>query len=166
MPGRAEQVQGLQKGIRHAWFGLSPGQHKVERVRNPRKGTDDLGVSHARHLPWRWKTVISALCCRNHRDPNRVARIRTDSALFAGSRRQGGSTPVPMVAMDCGLLESRLDRLSASDRQGRGQRLESGGSSPTDRLSERTYGADVYRSEARKEVFRKNRGSRGDAEPH
>jgi len=45
-----------------------------------------------------------------------------------------------MVAMDCGLLESRLDRLSASDRMGRGQRLESGGSGPTDRLSERTYG--------------------------
>jgi hypothetical protein len=32
----------------------------------------------------------------------------------------GGSTPVPTVAMDCGLLESRLDRLEFPDRGGSG----------------------------------------------
>ena len=51
-------------------------------------------------------------------------------------------TPVPTVAMDCGLLESRLDRL---DNPGAGLCLthrakwfEPGGSNPMVRLSERT----------------------------
>jgi hypothetical protein len=48
-------------------------------------------------------------------------------------------TPVPMVAMDCGLLESRLDRLEATDHGGSGWRwFEPGGSIVAVRLSERT----------------------------
>src|SRR5215471_17852749 len=56
-------------------------------------------------------------------------------------------TPVLMVAMDCGCSERRPRRPTKSNR-------------------ERKDGADVYRSQARKKVFRDNQGSGGDAEPH
>jgi hypothetical protein len=45
----------------------------------------------------------------------RIEMIRTS---YAESQTIGGSTPVPTVAMDCGLLESRLDRLGASNPAG------------------------------------------------
>ena len=52
-----------------------------------------------------------------------------------------------MVAMDGGLPESRPGPGGSTKREDRD-------------------GADVYRSQARSQVFRKNSGSRGDAEPH
>src|SRR5262245_61332874 len=52
-----------------------------------------------------------------------------------------------MVAMECGCSERRPRRPVKSNR-------------------ERKDGADVYRSQARKEVFRNNQRSGGDAEPH
>src|SRR5262249_2993444 len=52
-----------------------------------------------------------------------------------------------MVAMECGCSERRPRRPPKSKR-------------------ERKDGADVYRSQARKEVFRDNQRSGGDAKPH
>jgi hypothetical protein len=40
---------------------------------------------------------------------------------------KGVVTPVPTVAMDCGLLESRFDRLDASNLQGEGLGFELNG---------------------------------------
>ena len=87
--------------------------------------------------------------------------IATISRLSVGEkRRRFGSkqaeshekqhwvpTPVLMVAMDCGLPESRPGPGGTTER-------------------ERHDGADVYRSQARSQIFRENPGSRRDAEPH
>ena len=48
----------------------------------------------------------------------RTASVLRRFGLLAESQTIGGSTPVPTVAMDCGLLESRLDRLGASNPAG------------------------------------------------
>src|SRR5271167_2252458 len=49
-----------------------------------------------------------------------------------------------MVAMDCGLLESRLDRLDAADLHGSWQGLESGGSSPNGSIEREDIMAQTF----------------------
>jgi hypothetical protein len=72
--------------------------------------------------PTRWKSVISYFWAKSPPMPP-AAGIGDDSELVAESRKIGGSTPVPTVAMDCGLLESRLDRLDGPGPSGAGTGL-------------------------------------------
>ena len=72
---------------------------------------------------------------------------RGGSARRPNGIEERASTPVLMVAMDGGLPESRPGPDGSTEARERD-------------------GADVYRSQARSQVFRENPGSRRDAEPH
>jgi hypothetical protein len=70
-----------------------------------------------------WKAEIPVVCvlqAQNHRDRRLAASWLGDLELCRIAAKTGRLTPVPMVAMDCGLLESRLGRLDTLSRGGSG----------------------------------------------
>src|ERR1700761_4305755 len=106
MPGRrAARARDSRRSGSMA--GFRPSRDETERVKAPGKA---LAIRRLR-ASQRWKTVISALCCRNHRDYTRVASVRN----WVRRDAEPGNKVVRRLSrwsrLDGGLLERRLDRL-------------------------------------------------------
>jgi hypothetical protein len=88
---------------------------------NPEQDNDPSGPNGAVTEVEERIPVVSAPMAQNHRD-RRPAAANWFRRFGAWPNRCkiGRPTPVPTVAMDCGPLESRLDRLDALSRGGSG----------------------------------------------